>query len=120
MRVNGNWRLNTKAADARAEYLDWGLGWVPVPDDRYAQHGRFADQPQFLTWSAGWRWVIPEATKNPDDAWKVLKILASYDGHTANARGEYLVKEAQNQMYVPRLTAHIASDRELATEYLLS
>lgn len=120
MRVNGNWRLNTKAADARAEYLDWGIGWVPVPDERYTQEGRFAAHTQFATWSVGWRWVIPADTKNADDAWKVLKILASYDGHTANAKGEYLAKQAQGQMYVPRLTAHIESDRQLATEYLLT
>jgi multiple sugar transport system substrate-binding protein len=117
MRVNGNWRLNTKAADARSESLDWAVSWVPVPDERYNQVGRFQGMDQFSTWSAGWRWTIPTASKNHEDAWQVLKFLSSVDGHVANAKGEYLAKKAQGQMYVPRITANINADRRLAGEY---
>jgi multiple sugar transport system substrate-binding protein len=117
MRVNGNWRLNTKAADPRAESVDWAVSWVPVPDDRYNQVGRFKGMSQFSTWSAGWRWTIPAASKNHDDAWQVLKFLSSVDGHLANARGEFLKKKADGQMYVPRITANINADRRLANEY---
>jgi len=118
MRINGNWRLNTKAADPRSENLDWGLGWMPVPADRYNQTGRFAGMSQFTTWSAGWRWAISSSAADPGASWKVLKFLASVDGHVANARGEYLQKLAEGQKYVPRLTANIQADRTLAEEYL--
>ena len=91
---------------------------MPVPDERFLQEGRFAGQSQFVTWSAGWRWVLPATIPNPELSWEIMKFLSTEPGHLANAKGEFALAQEEGDIYVPRLTGHIQSDRMLAMEYL--
>lgn len=117
MEINGNYYLNTLAR-GDSDALDWAVAPVPVPEDRFSRRGRFTGLSQFVTWSGGWRYALPEGVNNPQAAWQALRFLTSLEGHLANALGEFTLLKADGKAFVPRLTGNIRADRAIASEYL--
>jgi ABC-type glycerol-3-phosphate transport system substrate-binding protein len=68
MAVTGNW----EAASIReyAPKLDWGVTYLPV-----AKPG---GRP--FTWSGGYGLAMPKGSRNPGDAWTVMKEFAGREG----------------------------------------
>jgi multiple sugar transport system substrate-binding protein len=117
MHIAGDWIIGD-IARFRPE-LDFGVAPVPVPDDRYNQVGRFAGKPQFISWSGGWSFVMPKGSDHPEEAWEVIKWLASAEGFRAFAKGDYEYNQSMGRPFVPRMTSIPEVDEELVNHYMV-
>lgn len=116
MLAQGNWFISDIAR--YNPELDFGVGPIPVPKERYEQKGRFEGQPQFLSWSGGWSWVIPKGAKNADAAWEVIKWFTGVEGFEAQAKGDYEYNKSINVPYVPTMAGLKPADDLRAEKYL--
>ena len=116
MLAQGNWFISDIAR--YNPDLDFGVGPIPVPRERYEQRGRFEGQPQFISWSGGWSWVIPKGAKNAEAAWEVVKWFTGVDGFAAEAKGDYEYNKSINVPYVPTMTGLKPADEMRREQYL--
>jgi len=116
MFAQGNWFIQDIAR--YKPDLDFGIGPIPVPKERYEQKGRFKGQPKFISWSGGWSWVIPKGAKNPEAAWEVIKWFCSPAGFAAQAKGDYEYNKSINVPYVPTMTGNKIADVNLKKHYI--
>jgi len=116
MFAQGNWFIQDIAR--YKPDLDFGVGPIPVPKERYEQKGRFKGKPKFISWSGGWSWVIPKGAKNPDAAWEVIKWFCTPPGFEAQAKGDYEYNKSINVPYVPTMTGHKIADANLKKKYI--
>lgn len=105
MKIDGDWAL---AGIARyAPKLDFGAVPPPVPDDRFAKHGRFASiKHTWTTWAGGFAWSIPRGAQRVEDAWEFIKFVNSFEGRMMEVRHQDDLNRARGQMTFPRITAH--------------
>lgn len=105
MKIDGNWYLNKLAR--LAPDLDLGVASPPAP----------AGKPS-CTWSGGFAWVIPEHSRYPELAWRVIEYLVSVQGILDEAEAQGQVNaETGNAIYVPKLVAHREGNMQRLQRY---
>lgn len=99
--------------------LDFGVAPAPVPQERLEGKGRFAGQPQYITWSGGYSFAIPEGSRNVDAAWKFIKWMNSLESRRIFNREQKVWNERQNppRPYVPEMHANAKINDVLFTEF---
>jgi ABC-type sugar transport system permease subunit/ABC-type glycerol-3-phosphate transport system substrate-binding protein len=101
MVVDGDWSLNSLSR--YAPQLDFGVAPPPVPDDRYAKKGRFANEKdQFITWAGGFCLVIPKGARNADLAWEYIKFSSSVEGLMINMRAQAAWERLRGRAFIPK------------------
>ncbi len=116
MVINGDWMLGQYFR--YKPRLNFGSDPAPVPDDRFARRGRFADEvDQFVTWSGGYSYAIPRGAKQRELAWKFIKLITSLEGRMLDSRGQDLLERSRGRRFIPRVSAHIAHNEWLIETY---
>lgn len=102
MKIDGDWSLPGLARYGPS--LDFGVAPPPIPDDRYARRGRFANEPnQFLTWTGGFSYAMPRGCPHREMAWQFIKFAASLEGRLIENRAQASADRAKGRMYLPRI-----------------
>jgi len=117
MKIDGDWAL---AGIARyAPNLDFGSAAPPVPDDRYAQRGRFSqEKDKFASWAGGFAWCIPRGARHSEAAWKFIKFVNSTEGRMMEVRRQDDLNRSRGQMTFPRITAHRKTNELSLAEFM--
>lgn len=105
MKIDGNWIL-TDPIGRYGLTLDFATAPPPVPDDRYNQKGKFANEKdKFITWVGGYALAIPKGAKNPMDAWEYIKFATSKEGRMIQAAAQQQWEKHLGRFFVPDLSA---------------
>jgi len=117
MKVDGNWFTNSIARYKPT--LDFVIAPAPVPEDRYYQRGRFAGQPQFITWSGGFSWVMPRGITGPQRelAWKFIKFDNSLEGQRIAWGAQREAYKAKGRPLVPEMRANSVVNEKVLDEF---
>ncbi|MFW6108326.1 MAG: ABC transporter substrate-binding protein, partial [bacterium] len=110
MKIDGNWVLSGIGTYRRD--LNFGVAPAPLPPDRLA-----AGAP-YISWSGGWSWVIPSGAKHPEQAWKLIRWLASEDAAIILSDANREANLAQGKIYIPHLSANKRITQTLYQRYL--
>lgn len=116
MIINGDWMIASYARySPKAKFL---TAPAPVPDDRYYQRGRFADEKdKFITWSGGFAYAIPRGARNVEASWKFIKFVQSLEGRQLYARGQADLEQSRGRRFIPRMAANIEANEWLVDTY---
>lgn len=111
MKIDGDWIL--PGFLRFAPNLDFGVGYPPVPDDRYNKTGRFANEKdQFVTWVGGFSWAIPKGARNLEGAWQLLKWLQCAEARVLEFSAQAEWERRRGREFVPRILANkVANER---------
>lgn len=116
MVINGDWSIAN--IGRFGQRLDFSTAPAPVPDDRYYQRGRFADETdQFITWSGGFAYAIPTGARNVEGGWKFIKWATSYEARMISARGQAQLEASRGRVFVPRLSPHIQANEDIIAQF---
>ena len=110
MKVDGNWVLSGIGNFKRD--LNFGVAPAPMPQKRFD-----AKKP-YISWAGGWSWVIPAGAKHPDEAWKLIRWLASEEAAIIRNDADREAYLAQGKMFIPNLSANTKIMRKLYERYL--
>ena len=110
MKIDGNWVLNNIGNFKRE--LNFAVAPAPMPRKRLE-----AGKP-YISWAGGWSWVIPAGAKHPEEAWKLIKWLASEEAALILNDAAREASLAQGKMFIPGLHANKAITQALYTRYL--
>lgn len=117
MKIDGDWIIN--GLSRYAPNLDFGVAPAPVPDDRYHRRGRFeGEEDQFVTWSGGFSYAIPNGARNVEGAWKFIKFAMSLEGRRLDMAGQREWERMKGRVYVPRLSGMIAANEVILSEFM--
>ncbi len=109
MKIDGDWVLN--ALSRYAPDLELQGSPAPVPDDRYNHRGRFANEKDtFVTWMGGFSLAIPKGAKNPEDGWKLIKFMTSFEGRLIENRAQAAWERMRGRLFLPRQIANIEAN----------
>ena len=111
MKIDGNWVLDGIGSFRRD--LNFGVAPAPVPAKRLA-----ADDP-YISWAGGWSWVIPKGAKHPEEAWKLIKWLASKEATLILHDAAREARQAQGKLFIPGLNANKEITQALYRRYLV-
>lgn len=116
MIINGDWMIaNYARYSPKAKF---STAPAPVPDDRFYQRGRFADEKdQFITWAGGFAYAIPKGARNVEASWKFIKFIQSLEGRQLYASGQADLERSRGRRYIPRMAAHIGANEWLVETY---
>ncbi len=116
MKIDGDWSLPGIARYGPT--LDFGVAPPPVPDDRLARKGRFANDPDpFLTWSGGFSLAMPRGCPNRDLAWEFIKFGSSLEGRLIENAAQAAADHAKGRLYLPRIQGLKAANEALYRIY---
>jgi len=102
MKIDGDWSLPGLARYGPG--LDFGVAPPPVPDDRYAHRGRFANEKDtFITWIGGFSYAMPRGCPHPELAWQFIKFATSLEGRLIENHAQASADRAKGRMYLPRI-----------------
>jgi len=62
--------------------------------------------PQF-GWCGGFCWVIPRGAKHPDEAWTLIKYLASRRAYRIRADAQYQSARASGNVFIPQISGRM-------------
>ncbi len=110
MKIDGNWVLNN-IGNFRRE-LNFGVAPAPMPRKR-----REAGRP-YISWAGGWSWVIPKGARHPEEAWRLIKWLASGEATLILNDAAREASLAQGKMFIPGLNANKNITQTLYRRYL--
>lgn len=116
MIVNGDWMIaNYARYSPKARFQ---TAPAPVPDDRFAKRGRFANEKDtFITWSGGFAYAMPKGVRNVEAAWKFIKYIQSFDGRMLYAKGQSDLERARGRRFIPRIQAQVKATEAQAALY---
>ncbi|MBI3910588.1 MAG: extracellular solute-binding protein [Armatimonadetes bacterium] len=97
--------------------LEFGVAPAPVPGKRLRGEGRFAGQPQFITWSGGFSYAIPRGSRHPREAWLFLKWMNSQAGRRAFHAAQREWNEQNGRPYVPDMSANRVVNEAIFAEF---
>jgi len=112
MKIDGNWVLSGIGTYKRD--LNFGVAPAPMPRKRLE-----AGKP-YLSWSGGWSWVIPSGAKHPDEAWRLIRWLASEEAAIILNDANREANLAQGKIFIPNLSANRRITKVLYERYLHS
>jgi len=99
--VNGSWVL-----DDIARYkpeLDFGVAYPPPPEGR---------EP--ITWSGGFAWAIPAASRHTSEAWELAKWLSFEEGRIfCGKKQKEFNKSIGKNFFIPRFSCQPGLNRRL-------
>jgi multiple sugar transport system permease protein len=110
MKIDGNWVLEGIGTFKRD--LNFGVAPAPMPRKRLE-----AGKP-YISWAGGWSWVIPTGAKHPEEAWKLIKWLASEEATKILHDAAREKNQTQGKLYIPGLNANRERTRLLYKRYL--
>ncbi len=117
MKIDGDWIMS--GFTRYAPRMDFGVAPPPVPDDRFYKRGRFKDvEDQFITWAGGFCFAIPKGARNRELAWEFIKHITSQEMRIQEVASFAKLEMERGRLYVPRPTAHIETNKQLAELYL--
>lgn len=106
MKIDGDWIMPGFLRFAPG--LDFGVAPPPIPDDRYNQTGRFANEKdKFITWAGGFCYAIPQGAKNVEGAWTLIKWLSSADARVLEFVEQANWEKRRGREFVPRILANM-------------
>jgi ABC-type sugar transport system permease subunit/ABC-type glycerol-3-phosphate transport system substrate-binding protein len=91
MKIDGDWFL-TSIADL-APNLRFGVAPAPVPEGR-----------EYITWSGGFSWAIPEGLENPEAAWELCRFLMTERMWKYQAEVNARYYRSRGRAHVPRMS----------------
>ncbi len=104
MKIDGDWIISNLAR--YGPRLDFGVAPAPVPDDRYAKKGRFANEKDtFVTWMGGFSLAIPRGARNVEDGWKYIKYATSTEARVLEMAEQQKWEKLRGRLFVPRQIA---------------
>jgi len=89
--------------------LRFGVALAPAPEGR----------PQF-GWCGGFCWVIPRGAKHPDEAWELIKYLASRRAYRIRADAQYQTARAGGNVFIPQISGRMDVTHWAMDHYLYS
>ncbi len=110
MKIDGNWVLSGIGNYKRE--LNFAVAPAPMPRRRLE-----AGKP-YLSWAGGWSWVIPTGARHPEEAWKLVRWLASEQAAIILNDASREACLAQGKMFIPNLSANTRITRRLYQRYL--
>lgn len=117
MKVDGDWIIN--GLSRYAGRMDFAVAPAPVPDDRYAKHGKYANEKDaFITWTGGFAYSIPRGARNVEGAWAFIKFATSPEGRRIEHQGQRESERRRGRVYTPRLAASIEGNRIIEQEFI--
>jgi len=74
--LDGSWLSGTWLASGGHPWPEWSdvMGTTPMPTKTASGDGK-------ISMSGGWTWAMTKNAANPDDAWKVMSTLTSFDNN---------------------------------------
>ena len=96
-------------ADGKRD-LRFGVALVPAPE---------AGMPRF-GWCGGFCWVIPRGAKHPDEAWELIKYLASRRAYRIRADAEHQIARASGNVFIPQIGGRMDVTEWAMEHYLYS
>lgn len=116
MKIDGDWIMSPLAQ--YGPHLDFGTCPAPVPDDRLAHRGAFANEKEdFVTWTGGFCYSIPTGARNPKGGWEFIKYISSVRGRLKDLRTQRLWEQHQGRIFIPRLAASIEMNNRIWSEF---
>jgi len=117
MKIDGSWELNILSTDAPS--LDFAVAPAPVPDDRLAHKGRFANERDtFVTWTGGYSYAMPRGARNEKAAWEFIKFATSLEGRMIEAAGQAEWAQYKRRTYVFEPQSNRVANEALLAKYL--
>ncbi len=117
MKIDGDWILGNLSRFG--PQLNFSTAVPPVPDERLAKSGRFADEKDpFVTWIGGFSLAIPVGAKNVEGAWSFIKFATSVEGRRVEFEAQREWERRKGRVFVPKLAALIAGNDLLSKEFL--
>jgi len=110
MKIDGNWVLDGIGTFRRE--LNFGVAPAPVPAKRLA-----TDDP-YISWAGGWAWVIPKGARHPEEAWRLIKWLASEEATIILQDAVREARQAQGKLFIPGLNANRKITQTIYRRYL--
>lgn len=116
MKIDGDWILNNLSR--YGPQLEFATVPAPVPDDRYAKKGRFANEKEtFVTWVGGFSLAIPKGARNVEGGWRYIKFATSTEGRLIEARAQRDWERRRGRGYIPRIQGTIEANTALFAEF---
>ena len=110
MKIDGNWVLNNIGNYKRD--LNFGVAPAPMPRKQLE-----AGKP-YISWAGGWSWVIPVGAKHPEEAWRLIRWLASEEAAILLNDAAREMNQAQGKIFIPNLHANKRIAHTLYRRYL--
>ncbi len=111
MKIDGDWILNDLSR--YAPQIELGVAPPPVPDDRYAKRGRFANEKdQYVTWVGGFSLAIPKGARNVEDGWTYIKFATSTEGRLIEYAAQRDWERRRGRTFIPRQLASREANEE--------
>mgnify|MGYP000053032573 FL=1 len=110
MKIDGNWVLGGIGFFRRE--LNFGVAPAPMPRRRLE-----AGKP-YISWAGGWSWVIPKGARHPEEAWRLIKWLASEEATLIVHDAAREANQAQGKLFIPGLNANKKITQTLYRRYL--
>lgn len=116
MKIDGDWILSSLSR--YGPDVDFGVAPPPVPDDRYNRTGAFANEKdQFVTWTGGFSYAIPNGAKNLEGAWRFIKFFTSTEARLIDARAQANYDRSRGRQYIPRIQGQRAANLVFVKEF---
>jgi ABC-type sugar transport system permease subunit/ABC-type glycerol-3-phosphate transport system substrate-binding protein len=115
MVIHGSWVLNSIARYAPG--LDFGVAPAPVPEERLKKAGKFAGQPDYLTWTGGFSFAIPTGAKHSEQAWRFISFMSSTEAWLIFSKAQKAYNETKGRPYVFSLSANQKINEALLKAY---
>ncbi|MEQ1934956.1 MAG: ABC transporter substrate-binding protein, partial [Fimbriimonadaceae bacterium] len=117
MKVDGDWILKDLARYGPQVNID--VGPPPVPDDRFAKTGVFANEKDtFVSWMGGFAYAIPKGARNPEGAWDFIKFATSEKGRIIEIQGQQSWEKRRGRIFIPAMVAHRPTNERILTEFM--
>lgn len=91
MKIDGDYFLHAIANQRRS--MRFGVAPAPAPEG----------MPTF-GWSGGFAYVIPTGSRHPEEAWKLIKYLASQRAYEIRSNTEAQMVRARGSVFIPRMS----------------
>lgn len=117
MKIDGDWIL--MSLSRYGPDLDFGVAPPPVPDDRYNKTGAFQNEKdQFVTWTGGFSYAIPNGAKNTEGAWRFVKFFTSKEARLIEARSQAAYEKSRGRVHIPRISGHREANKAFIAEFM--
>ncbi|MBM4030399.1 MAG: extracellular solute-binding protein [Planctomycetes bacterium] len=110
MKIDGNWVLGGIGYFRRE--MNFGVAPAPMPRQRLE-----AGKP-YISWAGGWAWVIPKGARHPQEAWRLIRWLASEEAALILHDAAREANQAQGKLFIPGLNANRKIAQALYRRYL--
>ncbi|HDP34984.1 MAG TPA: extracellular solute-binding protein, partial [Candidatus Hydrogenedentes bacterium] len=107
MKIDGDYFLNAIAQQRRS--MRFGVAPAPAPEGMVQ-----------LGWCGGFAYVIPTGCKYPEEAWMLIKYLASQRAYKIRCDTEAQMVQARGSVFIPRMSGRRDITEWGMEHYLLS